>query len=558
MKSFHFALGAFAAKCSILLWSPLNPSVHQIRNHHVETQAFLERQQCLDIDNRDECQVENVPSMSPPDLHRDLEECKNEKFPTMSPHEDLHPAPEEEEVEEDPMLEQMPTANFKAYKRQDISSMYQEPPGSRIEKNMKYQGIAAKFINMSPQLLDLTYDNSYGPPGGDIIAHVVPGGSGGTSTFPNHMYYFVKPETQEVVCSMKTRKGTSIYYCDPFVKTEKDDPSAGVVWGPQWSLDVLNEQERNLYNRVLYNREFGGLYENFTGSPWYGQFPQEPPRHHMHRADYFGQVHTVVTAESHFTSLPPEDELYRKLSVVEMMRNDTSSIPFQAYREEGKKNMTITAVSVAPRIFQIDGFLSEVEADHIIELAKRKTMRRSTTGVGADEQVTAIRTSETTWLPRHYSPVMDAIFKRAADALKIDEALMRYRLPGEQAGADLPSRVPICEPFQVNHYPQGTEFDVHTDHGYPDTRPNEPSRSINIVIYLNEGMKGGETAFPRWRNADTDEAVAATPEKGKAMIFYMKNPDGNMDDLSQHSANPLIEGEKWFANLWTWDPFREE
>lgn len=191
----------------------------------------------------------------------------------------------------------------------------------------------------------------------------------------------------------------------------------------------------------------------------------------------------------------------------------------------------------------------------IIELANRKTLRRSTTGSGNDMQVSNVRTSQTTWLPRHYSPVMDAVIKRAADVLKIDEALFRHRQPGEHP--ELPSRIPINEDLQIVHYNSGAQYTTHTDHGYPDTRPNAPSRSINLCLYLNEGMEGGETAFPRWRNTETDDAIKAVPKKGKAMIFYMKNPDGNLDGLSQHAAMPVIEGEKWFANLWTWDPFRE-
>ncbi|CAJ1967602.1 unnamed protein product [Cylindrotheca closterium] len=547
MKTHHIALGAFLVNCSVVLWYSIHP--RDVQNGETPTlgeatQAFFDREQCFDIDNRDldECQVEKFPTMLPPGLH------------PYAQHHDTDEEATAEDMGEDPMLDQMPTADFKAYKRQDISSMYQELPGTRIERTPKFQGLAAKMVNMSPQRLDLTYDNGEGPPG-SILAHVGPFESGGTSTYPNHMFYFVKPKTREVVCSMRIRKGTSVYYCDPFVDTDKEDPSAGVLWGPPRSMDTLMEQERDLYNAALYNREFGSLYEDFTGSPWYGQFPQEPPRHHMHRAEYFGQEHTVTSAESHFTSLPPDDELYHELSVQEMMRNETSSIPFQAYRQEGKLNITIKAVSVAPRIFQIDGFLSELEVDHIIELANRKTLRRSTTGSGADTQVSSVRTSETTWLPRHHSPVMDAVIKRAADVLKIDEALMRFRQPGEHP--DLPSRIPINEDLQIVHYNQKAEYTTHTDHGYPDTRPNAPSRSINLCIYLNEGMKGGETAFPRWRNADTDDAIKAVPQKGKAMIFYMKNPDGNLDDLSQHAAMPVIEGEKWFANLWTWDPFRE-
>ena len=69
-------------------------------------------------------------------------------------------------------------------------------------------------------------------------------------------------------------------------------------------------------------------------------------------------------------------------------------------------------------------------------------------------------------------------------------------------------------------------------------------------------MKGGETSFPRWRNAQTDKGMDMKPEKGKAMIFYMVNPDGNLDDLTQHAALPVKGGEKWFSNLWIWDPLR--
>jgi len=46
------------------------------------------------------------------------------------------------------------------------------------------------------------------------------------------------------------------------------------------------------------------------------------------------------------------------------------------------------------------------------------------------------------------------------------------------------------------------------------------SRSINLCLYLNEGMEGGETSFVRWRNAETDQGLDMKPEKGKAMIFY--------------------------------------
>jgi hypothetical protein len=57
--------------------------------------------------------------------------------------------------EEDPMLMKMPTVDFKAYRRADISSFYQEHAGSREEKVPRFRGQAGKFVNMSPDQLDL-------------------------------------------------------------------------------------------------------------------------------------------------------------------------------------------------------------------------------------------------------------------------------------------------------------------------------------------------------------------------------------------------------------------
>ena len=75
-------------------------------------------------------------------------------------------------------------------------------------------------------------------------------------------------------------------------------------------------------------------------------------------------------------------------------------------------------------------------------------------------------------------------------------------------------------------------------------------RFATILLYLNEGMGGGETAFPRWVNADTGNQLIVKPEIGKAVLFYSLLPDGNMDERSQHTALPVTAGEKWLTNLW--------
>ena len=91
-------------------------------------------------------------------------------------------------------------------------------------------------------------------------------------------------------------------------------------------------------------------------------------------------------------------------------------------------------------------------------------------------------------------------------------------------------------------------------------------------------MRGGETSFPRWQNAESFEELKVKPEVGKAVLFYSQLPgmynvpkaellqlslthhlkDGNMDDFSQHEAKKVFEGEKWLTNLWVWNPVYEK
>jgi len=75
------------------------------------------------------------------------------------------------------------------------------------------------------------------------------------------------------------------------------------------------------------------------------------------------------------------------------------------------------------------------------------------------------------------------------------------------------------------------------------------------LLYLNDfndGMRGGETVFPMWRNSETEEALKVKPEKGKAILFYNLLPDGNMDEFSLHAASPVLHGDKLLVNLWVW------
>lgn len=100
-----------------------------------------------------------------------------------------------------------------------------------------------------------------------------------------------------------------------------------------------------------------------------------------------------------------------------------------------------------------------------------------------------------------------------------------------------------------------TEYTPHHDFSMPALIKDQPSRFATILFYLNDDMVGGETAFPRWINAETSEALLVKPEKGKAILFYNLLPDGNYDERSQHAALPVLSGEKVRDNRYWCDTF---
>ena len=446
---------------------------------------------------------------------------------------------ENDSFEKDPRLQMIPGTNFEAYVRADVATFYQQPEGSRKEQKPAFRGQAGKFINISPEPVDLYW---VGNDGNFVIidSHIGAWQSGGTSTFPGHVFVFTEHGTHRVKKRFHVLPGTSVYHYDPFTQSTETESSR--------SLLELSTEDLEQYKAHRDNLNFARLYRNFTGgSEWLAMYPKDPPSHHIWRADYFGQEHSVFSKETQFIDTPPSSEL-RALTSEDYQRNETDAVPLQDFRLPGFMEIKIKAASCAPRVFTIDNFLSDLEVDHLINLIQDMNLERSTTG----GHMSDTRTSTTTWLRRDTDPIVDSIYRRISDALRIDEALLRRRLPEERP--DIPFLQQINEELQVVHYGKGQEYTAHHDFGYPKESP--ASRSINFCMYLNNVEAGGQTSFPRWRNAETNRGLDVTPKKGSAVIFYMVNPDGNLDDLTQHAALPVIEGEKYFTNLWIWDPIR--
>jgi prolyl 4-hydroxylase len=157
----------------------------------------------------------------------------------------------------------------------------------------------------------------------------------------------------------------------------------------------------------------------------------------------------------------------------------------------------------------------------------------------AIEDTRRTRTSYNSWVKREQSPIIDAVYRRAADLLKIDEALLRFR--SDEEFPDLPTKRSIGEQLQLVHYDVAQEYTAHHDFGYSRIENKiQDARFATLLLYLNEVEQGGETSFPRWRNAETFKELKVAPDKkGKAVLFYSQLPDGNLCDFSQVSDNSI-------------------
>jgi len=443
--------------------------------------------------------------------------------------------------------------SFWAYVTPNVTSFYLDKPPSSRPVAPKHEGLAGLFINMSNKNMRL-----YWIPSEDeeeqakFMEMMPPFSNGGTATFPGHIFFMSSdddPKTPLIYFHVEGFPNNRFTY-DPYhvegdeIQTEKN-------------LRILSHDDRQIYDSMRRTQLFNEEYKKFTGRSYLTNYPRAPPMHYMWRADHFGQTHWVVTKETHFTTIPPDVELNKVEGIgAQRILGPDSPRMLHDYRQEGTLNMTMKVLSCAPRVFEIPNFLSQVEVDHILKIASEENLALSSTGLGnsADElDKTMTRTSYNSWVERERSPIVDAVYRRAADLMRIDESLLRYRGEGEQEEILDPSS--LAETLQLVHYDPGQEYTAHHDFGFSNADdPIQGQRFATLLLYLNEGMIGGSTSFPRWLNAETFEELHTVPAVGKAVLFYSQLPDGNMDDLSQHQANKVREGEKWLINLWVWDP----
>ena len=340
-----------------------------------------------------------------------------------------------DEGELDPALQEIifRGETFMAYVQPDVTSFYQKEPPASKPVAPEHSGFAAKFFNLSNQKLLLYWEPQKDAEDPSLIQLFPPFHGGGIASFPGHLFFFSREQSpREPIYRFEVGNyPENLYVYDPY--HVPDDPDA-----TEKNLSGLTQEEREKYDNLRRSVDFNEVYMNVTGRSYLVNYPRARPSHFMWRADHFDQTHWVTTRETHFTEMPPAD-LLAPIKVYGKKRFLSADQPrlLSEYRKQGILNMTLKVVSCAPRVFEIPNFLSQVEVDHIMDLALAEDLHLSLTGdsksekVEGEDGISSTRTSFNSWLERERSPIVDSVYRRAADLLRIDEALLRYRGDGE-------------------------------------------------------------------------------------------------------------------------------
>lgn len=293
----------------------------------------------------------------------------------------------------------------------------------------------------------------------------------------------------------------------------------------EWISSAVIKSSTTLVTSV-FQTQFHEQYHNDNGFSWINTYPREPMVKYVPDPVEIGHVAELELGPAQYTK---EGGIADKDSTMKI-RMET--------------------VGIYPKIFLIEDFLSEDEADHIREQAiELGTLKRS--GVKTTGEVIDSRTSRNNWIPATHDQVIENVFRRAYSLLKVDFSLDTWEKNSES--------------LQVIHYDVNQQYQEHYDYFAPPDYPaykavqQGNNRYATVFMYLNDTPDGGETCFPRFdkkyvRDAcDAPQGKKVKPKKGRVALFFSMLPDGNLDFDSLHAGCPVKEGEKWGSNLWFWD-----
>ena len=219
---------------------------------------------------------------------------------------------------------------------------------------------------------------------------------------------------------------------------------------------------------------------------------------------------------------PRAPDAARQLELLARMDLDPDGFP--------KAAPVVEQIGEAPAVFRAPRLLSPDECAHVAQAAADllapTTVYDPVTGA---HTVHPVRTSSGATIgPTRQDLVVTAILKRVATATGT----------GFECG----------EPLSLLHYAPGQQYRPHVD-----TIPRTSNqRSHTVLLYLNEGYRGGETRF-------IASGLTVAGRGGDAVFFANTDRAGRSDPPTLHAGLPVTAGTKWLATRWirqeSYDPW---
>ena len=181
--------------------------------------------------------------------------------------------------------------------------------------------------------------------------------------------------------------------------------------------------------------------------------------------------------------------------------------------------ITATVLHEEPLVMKFDQVLNDEECQMFIDSAALRLTKSKL----ANKEESQIRTSSGMFFEENESPLITEIENRISTLM----------------------HVPIshAEGLQVLHYEPGQEFKEHYDFFGASSPSSHNNRISTLIIYLNDVEEGGETTLPRL-------GITMKPVKGSAIYFEYFYNNQELNELTLHSGEPVIRGEKWVATQW--------
>jgi len=263
--------------------------------------------------------------------------------------------------------------------------------------------------------------------------------------------------------------------------------------------------------------------------------------------------------------------------------------------------VSLETLALRPRLFYVRSFLSSDEADVLRRAAtdprNPRSLRPSAVATTkghevADGVVSHHRTSQFAMVDGGYAT------DGAGDDVTGRVQRRAFRLLRVPYNLDLDGNVQVLryQPRQAYHAHHDW-FGIGTDGAHNrDPAAGGTNRLASVLVYLSNVTEGGQTVFPQagsplateaGRDMATDTAravlqppgevptvaselfgegsweasmvrdcyskLAVRPRQGDAVLFYNQGPGGTLEGDSEHGGCPVLQGEKWAANIWVWN-----